>query len=232
MGQYVLPGNPPVEINLKRSGRARRLTLRVSALDGRVTLTLPRGVSEKAGLAFAEEKADWLRRNATRHGDVTQVAFGMTLPVEGRDLAVIPGSGRSVRIEGDRIIVPDDPDRLGARLSGYLKTLARDRLAAASDHYAARLGRGYARLTLRDTRSRWGSCSAEGALSYSWRLIMAPPAVLSYVAAHEVAHLAEMNHSDRFWAKVEAIHGPYRVERSWLRTDGPALHRIRFDRPV
>lgn len=229
MGQHVLPGNPPVEINLKRSGRARRISLRVSALDGRVTLTLPRGVSERQGLAFAAEKADWLRHNATRHGDVRHVAEGLSLPVEGVPRIVATGTGRSVRVEDGKIIVPGDPDRLPARLSGYLKTLARDRLAAASDHYAARLGRDYTRLTLRDTRSRWGSCSADGALSYSWRLILAPPAILNYVAAHEVAHLAEMNHSDRFWSTVERIHGPYRAERGWLRTDGATLHRYRFD---
>lgn len=229
MGQHVLPGNPPVEINLKRSGRARRISLRVSSLDGRVTLTLPRGVSEKAGLAFAAEKADWLRHNASRHGEVLMVGEGILLPVEGTPRLITLGTGRSVRLEPDRIVVPGDVDRLPARLSGYLKTLARDRLAAASDRYAARLGRDYARLTLRDTRSRWGSCTVDGALSYSWRLIMAPPAVLDYVAAHEVAHLAEMNHSERFWATVEAIHGPYRQQRGWLRTDGTSLHRIRFD---
>ena len=142
---------------------------------------------------------------------------------------VTMGTGRSVRIDGDQIIVPGDPDRLGARLAGYLKTLARDRLAEASDRYAARLGSDYTRLTLRDTRSRWGSCTVDGALNYSWRLIMAPREVLDYVAAHEVSHLAEMNHSDRFWATVEKIHGPYRQQRGWLRTEGAALHRIRFD---
>jgi predicted metal-dependent hydrolase len=231
MGQHVLPGNPPVEINLKRSGRARRISLRVSALDGRVTLTVPKGVSEKAGLAFASEKADWLRQNAARHGEVNQVAERQQIPVEGQLLTVASGSGRSVRTQGDQIIVPGDPARLPARLSGYLKALARDRLAVASDLYADRLGRGYSRLTLRDTRSRWGSCSAQGALSYSWRLIMAPPDVLSYVAAHEVAHLAEMNHSDRFWAKVEEIHGPWTAQRDWLRREGAALHRIRFEPP-
>lgn len=229
MGQHVLPGNPPVEINLKRSGRARRISLRVSALDGRVTLTLPRGVSEKQGLAFAADKADWLRQNTTRHGEVMQARHGLVLHVEGQPLEITPGAGRSVRIESGQIIVPGEADRIGARLSGFLKTLARDRLAAASDLYAARLGRSYARLTLRDTRSRWGSCSSQGALSYSWRLIMAPPDVLAYVAAHEVAHLAEMNHSDRFWSTVERIHGPYRAQRSWLRVEGSSLHRMRFE---
>ena len=229
MGQHVLPGNPPVEINLKRSARARRISLRVSALDGRVTLTLPRGVSEKQGLAFAVEKAEWLRRNTAQHGTSEVVGVGTVLSLAGQRLTIVSGAGRQVRTEGETLIVPGDPERLPARLGGYLKALARDRLAEASDRYAARLGRRYTRLTLRDTRSRWGSCSADGALSYSWRLIMAPAEVLDYVAAHEVAHLAEMNHSDRFWRTVEDIHGPYRAQRGWLRTDGPALHRIRFD---
>ena len=115
------------------------------------------------------------------------------------------------------------------RLQRYLRELARDRLAAASDLYAARLGCGYTSLTLRDTRSRWGSCSSTGGLMYSWRLILAPPEILNYVAAHEVAHLQEMNHSRAFWAAVEKIHGDYRAQRRWLQSEGNALHRYRFD---
>ncbi|MGI3170049.1 M48 family metallopeptidase [Pseudooceanicola sp. C21-150M6] len=229
MGQHILPGNPPVEINLKRSGRARRISLRVSALDGKVTLTLPMGVSERSGLAFAREKADWLRGHLAKHAGMEVIGPGSVLPVEGQMLTVAPGTGRSVRIDGDQILVPGDPDRITARLLGHLKAMARDRLAGASDHYAAALGRPYSRLTLRDTRSRWGSCSAQGALSYSWRLILAPPEVLRYVAAHEVAHLAEMNHSPAFWAQVERIHGPYRQQRGWLRSEGANLHGYRFE---
>lgn len=229
MGLHLLPGNPPVEINLKRSSRARRISLRVSSLDGRVTLTLPRGVSDRKGLEFAAEKADWLRTHLARHGGTIAVGPGTVLPLAGRDLLVTAGQGRGIRVEDDRLVVPGDAARLPARLSAYLRTLARDRLARASDHYADILGRRYSRITLRDTRSRWGSCSAQGALSYSWRLILAPPEVLSYVAAHEVAHLAEMNHSDAFWNTVQAIHGPYAAQRNWLRSDGAALHRYRFD---
>ena len=107
--------------------------------------------------------------------------------------------------------LPGQAERAAPRVQGWLRELARDRLAAASDHFAARLGRDYTGLTIRDTRSRWGSCSSQGRLMYSWRLIMAPPEILSYVAAHEVAHLAEMNHSQetlgslRFASKVAKV---------------------------
>jgi predicted metal-dependent hydrolase len=101
-------------------------------------------------------------------------------------------------------------------------------LVQASDHYAAKIGRRVTRVTLRDTRSRWGSCTAEGALMYSWRLIMAPPEVLRYVAAHEVAHLVEMNHSNRFWAVVEGLYPGWQTQRAWLRSHGGALHGLRF----
>ena len=105
---------------------------------------------------------------------------------------------------------------------------ARDRLVAASDGYAAALGRPYARITLRDTRSRWGSCTSDGGLMYSWRLILAPPEILDYVAAHEVAHLKEMNHSSAFWAVATQLYGPSDEARHWLRNAGSELHRYRF----
>ncbi len=118
-------------------------------------------------------------------------------------LRIVAAQGAASAPKTQTLIVPGREDTAAARVQAWLKTRARDRLAAASDHYAAQLGRPYTRLTLRDTRSRWGSCSAQGGLMYSWRLIMAPPDVLDYVAAHEVAHLAEMNHSPAFWAVVD-----------------------------
>lgn len=228
MGQHFLPGNPPVEITLRKTAQARRISLRISRLDGRVTLTCPLRTSDREALAFAQEKADWLRHHLTAQPAPAGVGLGSTLPFEGRLLRIAPGAGRLVRPDGDLLLVPGAPDRVAARLSGFLKQVARDRLAAASDHYAGRLGRGYARLTLRDTRSRWGSCTSDGGLMYSWRLVMAPPEVLNYVAAHEVAHLAEMNHSDAFWAVVTRLYGDYRAPRRWLREKGGDLHRYRF----
>ncbi|MFW2545101.1 M48 family metallopeptidase [Primorskyibacter sp. 2E107] len=229
MGQIRLPGNPPIEVILRRSAQARRLSLRLSRLDGRVTLTLPKGVSEREGRDFVLSKESWLRGHLDGHEAAVAVGFGAVLPVHGVTLAVQAGAGRSVRHDGAALLVPGAAEQVPRRVQAYLKTLARDRLAEASDRYSTALGRPYARLTLRDTRSRWGSCTADGGLMYSWRLIMAPPAVLDYVAAHEVAHLAQMNHSPAFWAVVERLYGDWRGPRRWLREDGPALHRYRFD---
>ena len=228
MGQHFLSGNPPVELTLRRSPRARRISLRVSGLDGLVTLTMPHGVSERDALAFAQTKGDWLRAQLGRQPEQEIVGLGSLVPVEGQMLQINPGPGRRVMAEGDSLLVPGAAETVGTRLEAFLKTLARDRLAVASDRYAEMIGRSYSRITIRDTRSRWGSCTSQGGLMYSWRLIMAPVEVLDYVAAHEVAHLQEMNHSAAFWAVVQGLMPDYQTPRHWLRENGSELHRYRF----
>ncbi len=228
MSETILQGEPPVAVTLRRSARARRMTLRVSRMDGRVTLTLPRGASEAEALAFAQERAGWIRKHLSEHVPPEPVVLGGALPVLGTPRRIVPGTGRSVRLTETELAVPGDPAQAGRKLQGYLKQLARSELAFASDVYAEALGQPYRKITLRDTRSRWGSCSSAGALMYSWRLILAPAEVLSYVAAHEVAHLAEMNHSPRFWAVVERLYGDPRGPKAWLRRHGHDLHRYRF----
>jgi predicted metal-dependent hydrolase len=227
--QVILDGDPPIALVLKPSTRAKRLSLRVSRLDGRVTLSLPRGASRRHALAFAKEKAGWIRRQLAERPDTARPMPGLTLPFRGAEVPIVGHAARSVRFTGDAIAVPArDPDRTPARLAAFLKAHARDALAEASARHAAALGRPHGRITLRDTRSRWGSCSPAGDLMYSWRLIMAPPEVLDYVAAHEVAHLAEMNHSPAFWAQVARLYPGYQVQRRWLHENAPALHRYRF----
>jgi predicted metal-dependent hydrolase len=223
-----LPGLPAVEITLLRSPRARRVSLRVSRLDGAVTLTLPPRMREAEAMAFLQGQEGWLRRALARRTVVQAVAIGATIPVEGRHLTLSPGPGRAVRPEGDALLIPGNPAQAAPRAAAWLKALARDRLAAASDRHASALGRRYSTLTLRDTRSRWGSCTAAGGLMYSWRLVMAPPQVLDYVAAHEVAHLAEMNHSPAFWAVVARLYPAHAAARAWLKAEGAALHAFRF----
>lgn len=236
-------GTPPIPLRIRRSARARRYSLRISAVDGAVSLTVPKRAALDEALAFARSKEDWLRGHLEGRPQAVVVAPGVVLPVDGRPVTVCaagqgqglgaeqaqgPGQGRRVRLEGDRLLVPGRPEGLGGRVRGFLQTRARDRLSAASDRYAAALGCGYDRITLRDTRSRWGSCTSDGGLMYSWRLVLAPPEVLDYVAAHEVAHLRELNHSAAFWALVERLEPDYRQQRDWLRRHGSGLHCYRF----
>ena len=228
MSDPVLPGDPPIPLILRRSARAKRISLRISQLDGRVTLTLPRRLAEREALEFARSKEVWIRKHLDARGADVPVGLGVELPVGGQLLQVVAGRGRRVQIGAGAIAVPGAQDRIGVRLAAHLKQLARDRLAGACDDYAARLGKGYSRISMRDTRSRWGSCTSDGGLMFSWRLIMTPPEVLDYVAAHEVAHLAQMNHSPDFWAEVERIYGNYGPPRRWLRAHGGDLHRYRF----
>jgi predicted metal-dependent hydrolase len=217
-----------VDITLRRSARARRFSLRVSRLDGRVTLSLPPGAREAEAMAFARQQEPWIRRALADLPQTATVGLGALVPVEGRLLRLDAGPGRLIRIDGDSLLIPGNPAQAGVRAGAFLKHLARDRLTEASDRYARMIGRPYSRLTLRDTRSRWGSCTADGALMYSWRLAMAPPAVLDYVAAHEVAHLAQMNHSPAFWAVVARLVPGYAAHRRWLKQHGQALHGYRF----
>lgn len=227
MGQAVLAGDPPIEITLRRSARARRLSLRISQLDGRVTLTLPPHVPQSDGLAFAEEKQSWIRRSLERQPETVHVQDGTVVPLEGWEVTVVADRRRSASLQGDQLFVPQHRIAVSTRV--FLKERARERLLVASETYAARLGKAVGKITLRDTRSRWGSCSSQGHLMYSWRLILTPPEVLNYVAAHEVAHLEHMDHSRAFWACVEGLCPDWRSQRDWLRQNGSALHRFRFD---
>jgi predicted metal-dependent hydrolase len=227
MGHHTLHGNPPIEVALRRSSTAKRLSLRVSRLDGRVTLTIPKRAKVYQGVAFLEERESWLRNHLSQIRDIHVVEAAGTVPYAGKLLPIVVGHGKRAMLTEDALHVPDAATA-GKKAQAILKAKARDVLAAASDGYATQIGKSYARLSLRDTRSRWGSCSSKGTLMYSWRLIMAPPEVLDYVAAHEVAHLAEMNHSPAFWAVVERLYGDYNPPRRWLRENGDLLHRVQF----
>lgn len=228
MSEVLLRGDPPISVVLRRSTRARRMTIRVSRLDGKVTLTVPEGVRERAVQDFAKEREGWIRENLSGIASVTHIRLDASVPVLGIDRRIVQGHGRRIQLTEDELQVPGSPEQTGRKVQAWLKQLARSELVFASDQYAKALGRTYTKFTLRDAKSRWGSCTSEGGLMYSWRLIMAPAEVLAYVAAHEVAHLAEMNHSRAFWATVEDLYGDYRPARRWLKKDGVRLHAYRF----
>ncbi|RMC33001.1 M48 family peptidase [Paracoccus alkanivorans] len=203
------------------------MTLRVPRAGGDPVLTLPRRVSLSEGRAFAEAQAEWLRRATSRQIVAQPVDAGVLLPVEGRPMRVTPFPIRGARIEGNSLLIPGNRPAAPV-IQAFLRHLALQRLHSACDGFAADLGREYRAITLRDTRSRWGSCTSDGRLMFSWRLAMAPPGVLTYVAAHEVAHLAHMDHSPRFWAQVEALMPGHKPYRDWLRRHGNELLAWQF----
>lgn len=214
-------------VRLKRSARARRMTLRVPRDGSGPVLTLPDDVPASQGRDFAQSRRDWLRAAVARL-PVRQVAgAGAALPVEGRPLILTPARVRRAEAQGGMLLIPEGRPA-GPVAAAWLKHLAMTRLRLACDRFAGDLGRPYRAIVLRDTRSRWGSCTHDGRLMFNWRLAMAPPAVLDYVAAHEVAHLAHMDHSPRFWAQVAALMPDHAPHRAWLRAQGADLMLWRF----
>jgi len=221
-----LAGDPPVSLHVRRRAQSRRMSLSVSRLDGKVTLTLPARASLRSAMAFVAERRAWLDQALSGLQAVRVVGPGTLLPIEGVAHAVQAAALRGARIEGGALLVPAARPAAGAQ--ALLRLMARQRLAARVAVHAEALGRTAGSLTLRDTRSRWGSCTAKGDLMFNWRLIMAPPEVLDYVAAHEVAHLAQMNHSPAFWAEVARLFPGHLEARRWLKTHGATLHGYRF----
>lgn len=152
-----------------------------------------------------------------------------TLLYQGRPLPLRHAPGRGLpRLENGELVLHGDPAFLKRRARDWLVAEARRTIVPLAEGYAKRLNKKLRRVTLKDTTSRWGSCSADGVLMFSWRLVMAPQEVLDYVVAHEAAHLVEMNHSAAFWAVVAEIYPRHRAARAWLKQHGGALHKIRL----
>lgn len=227
-------GGRAVPLNCKVSPRARRMTLRVDAKTGGVQLTLPRGVSRSQGLEFAERHRDWLLRRLEDLPPPVPFRDGTELPFLGEPhlLRHAPHARRGVWRQDGEIVVSGGAEFVPRRVTDFLKREAKREIQGRAQEKAERLpakARPLGRVTLRDTRSRWGSCAHSGDLSFSWRLILAPEAVLDYVVAHEVAHLAEMNHSPAFWRLVGQLTGEVSGPKSWLRREGAGLHRYGLD---
>lgn len=224
----VLEGNPTIEARVRRNARARRLSLRVSSLDGRVTLSLPRSVPLREAQAFLEDRADWLRSALAAQPETVLVVPGVLVPVSGESLPIKEISRGRAQIKDDAILVKTSRP-VGPQVAALLRRRAMTLLSDRCGHYGSLVDRQPSKISLRDTRSRWGSCTAAGRLMFSWRLAMAPFEILDYVAAHEVAHLREMNHGPCFWRLVEEMYPGYQTQRGWLHTNGAHLHRYRFE---
>ena len=216
-----------IEVSVRRNARARRMTLRVPRAGGSVVLTLPMRASLSSGREFVQSKADWLRRTVAAMPGPQLVVDGVQFPVAGQTVLLRALPLRQVRLQDGILAVPAGRP-VGPTVQAWLKHRAHVALREAVDRHAEALGRKPRAMSLRDTRSRWGSCTSDGRLMFSWRLSMAPPLVLDYVAAHEVAHLAHMDHSPRFWAEVARLMPGHDPHRAWLRRHGSELQAWQF----
>lgn len=219
-------------VRLRRHRLARRYTLRIHAATREVVLTMPPRGTLREARSFAERHAAWIAARLGRLPKAVPFAPNMIIPLRGVPHRIVHRRGIRGTVwteKNDRgehlLCAAGDLPHISRRIADFLKREARRDLEEASRRYVAQLGVSARRITVRDQTTRWGSCSTLGALSFSWRLILAPPFVLDYLAAHEVAHLVEMNHSPRFWRLVERICPHARRAKIWLDVHGTDLHR-------
>jgi predicted metal-dependent hydrolase len=218
------------QVALRRRPASRRMTLRVAGTTGEIVLTLPPRAPLTTARTFLDAHGGWIAARIARVPERVGFGPGNVIPLRGVPHRIVHvGRLRGATTTSDTpepsILVCGDEAGVAGRVRRYLTGEATHDLAEAVQRHTAVLGLKAKRITLRDTRSRWGSCSSTGALSFSFRLILAPPFVLDYLAAHEVAHLKEMNHSSRFWAVTHALCARTDEAEAWLKRHGQGLHR-------
>jgi predicted metal-dependent hydrolase len=219
-------------IRIRRHRQARRYTLRIDAATREVVLTMPPRGSVKEAKEFAQKHGGWIAARLKRLPAAAPFAHDSEVPLRGISHRIVHRRGErgTVWTDGDAqgrklLCVAGEAAHVNRRVGDFLKREAQCDLEAASRRYAAKVGARLARICVRDQSSRWGSCSNTGVLSFSWRLILAPPFVLDYLAAHEVSHLIELNHSPRFWRLVERLCPHVGRAKVWLDVHGTDLHR-------
>ncbi len=219
-------------VALKRLKSSRRFTLRVRAASRDVLLTIPSRSSLASAREFAERHAAWIGARLSRLPRPVAFAPGERLPLRGVEHTIVHApQARGVvwietRAEGALLCVAGEAPHVARRVADFLRREAKGDLEAAVARHALRAGVTPRRITLRDTASRWGSCSTNANLNFSWRLILAPPFVLDYLAAHEVAHIVHMNHSPMFWKLTQRLFPDTERAEAWLKAHGSGLHRF------
>lgn len=224
-GLLVVDGRP-ISVSFRRHAKARRLVLRLSRDRTGVIVTLPPRVSRSEALDFAKKSSRWISDRLKAEPQDRPLRAGGEILIRGETYGIVHSGSRrgTITLAEAAVFVSGDEAHLGRRLTDWLKAEAKRDLIKASEFYARAMDAKFHRLSVRDQKSRWGSCSSDGTLSYSWRLILAPPFVLDYVAAHEVAHLKHMNHGRNFWRLV-LTHCPHASRaKNWLKAHGAELH--------
>lgn len=215
--------------------RARRLTLRIAPGGEALRVTAPPGVPLREVDRFLERHRGWLEERLRKLPEHPLVRPGIKIPLRGVPHLIVhePGTRGTVIAtmveERPALIVNGDRRHLPRRLADFLKREAKRDIEVLVARHAATVGRRPKAIRYKDTSSRWGSCTADGVLSFSWRIMMAPPAVIDYLVAHEVAHLREMNHGPRFWKLCNELCPDTERCKAWLKRNGTALQAIRFN---
>jgi len=222
-----LPGGPAL-VEWRRSTRARRVSLRIDPRGGAVVVTLPPRAGRTAGMALLMNHAEWVTARLAALPGAIAFADGAVLPLHGVDHRIrhLPEMRGLITVENREILVCGEAAFLHRRVADFFRAEARRRFTDLVQRKAERASLAPRRVTVKDTRSRWGSCTANRDIAFSWRLVMAPPHVQDYVAAHEVAHLRHMNHGPRFWALVAELTPHTEGAMAWLRVHGPRLLRV------
>lgn len=217
-------GDIPLKIIV--NARSKSIKLRMSK-DGEAVLVLPKRTPKFMGIAFAQKNLDWLKAQKEKIGAPRQFENGTQIELLGTIYTIEhnPLARGGVFIDNDKLVVTGDSTHLHRRVRDFVKKQAYAYIQEKAIRMAARLGEKPAKITLRDTSGRWGSCSSNKNLSFCWKLALAPTFVLDYIIAHEVAHLVQMNHSDAFWAVVAQIDDNRAAASIWLRKNGTALQR-------
>jgi len=221
----------PVAVTVKLNPRARRLIVKVHPSTGEVTVVAPSRRAVEHAMDFARGETDWIAERLAQVPPAVPLGLGARVLYRGEEHVIRKGEGRRTPAwidheDGNRIIrVTGASEHAGRRVFDFMKREARKVLEARAFELAELIGTKPKHITMRDTASRWGSCSTARSLSFSWRLILAPPFVLDYVVAHEVAHMREMNHGPRFWRLVGELVRDVEKSQVWLRENGSLLHR-------
>ena len=215
-------------VEWRRNARARRLSLRIDPSDGAIVVTLPPRTSRKAGMALLMGHADWVGRRLAELPAAMPLADGAEIPIGGvmHRIRHHPDRHGGAWLEDGALHVTGAIEFLPRRTTDFLRAEAGRRLSAIVRVKAEMAGTTPARVAIKDTTSRWGSCAPDRTLAFSWRLVLAPDYVQDYVAAHEVAHLRHMNHGPAFWALVAALTDHTSRAMTWLRREGPRLLRV------
>ena len=229
-------GGREVPITIKENQRATRITLRIEPGGKALKLTIPYGLHFAQVDAFLERHQGWLETKLSKLTVHRGMIDGSVINIRGIPHRIQhSGSLRGVthaamNDESEAILhVSGLPEHIGRRVATFLKKEARSDLERLVALHAKTVGRPVRSIVMKDTRSRWGSCSHEGSLSFSWRIVMAPESVIDYLAAHEVAHLREMNHGPKFWALCKKLCPDTDKAKTWLKQNGSQLHAIDFD---